>query len=383
MILKVSRMKDVIFSTPARLTLLATCALFALAGCETGSLGKKIDYKSASAAPALEVPPDLTTPTYDDRYNVATASGLAARDATRPREGIEIAPNTTPEARIMRAGAERWLVVKVTPQQAWNTARQFWPEMGFVLAVEQPELGVLETDWAENKAEIPQDFVRRTIGQFADVFFSTYKRDKFRTRIERGAEPGTAEIYVSHRGVEQVPTVKIDNVSPAGFVWAVMPPNPGLEAEMLTRLMVRFGTTEAVATQAVRNAQTSGPAAEHARMDKATDGSSRLYVDESFDRAWRRVGLALDRIGFTVVDRDRSKGVYFVRYADTDSIKADTGLLSKWMFWKDKTEKPEQYRILVAESDPRSLVTVQDANGAPDKSPASEKILSLLKDQLK
>jgi outer membrane protein assembly factor BamC len=283
----------------------------------------------------------------------------------------------------MRAGAERWLVVRATPQQAWNTTRAFWPEMGFVVAVEKPELGVLETDWAENKAEVPQDFLRKSVGQFADIFFSTYKRDKFRTRIERGTEPGTVEIYVSHRGMEQVPTVKIDNVSPAGFAWAVMPPNPGLEAEMLTRLMMRFGTSEAAATQAVRTATAPTPAAEHARVDKAADGTSRLYVDESFDRAWRRVGLALDRIGFTVVDRDRSKGLYYVRYADTDVIKKDTGFLSKLMFWRDTTEKPEQYRIVVAEADPRSLVTVQDAAGAPDKSPASEKILTLLKDQLK
>lgn len=377
-------MKDVIFSSSTRLILFATSVLFALTGCESlGSLGKKIDYKSVSSAPALEVPPDLVTPQYDDRYNVATASGVAARAATRPRDGGEIAPNVTPEARIMRAGAERWLVVRATPQQAWNTTRQFWPEMGFVLAVEQPELGVLETDWAENKAEIPQDFLRKSIGQFADIFFSTYKRDKFRTRIERGAESGTVEIYVSHRGMEQVPTVKIDNVSPAGFAWAVMPPNPGLEAEMLTRLMMRFGTSEAAATQAVRTAQAPGPAAEHARVDKAADGTSRLYVDESFDRAWRRVGLALDRIGFTVVDRDRSKGLYYVRYADTDVVKKDSGFLSKLMFWRDTTEKPEQYRVVVAEAAPRSLVTVQDANGAPDKSPASEKILSLLKDQLK
>jgi outer membrane protein assembly factor BamC len=380
---KVLRMSFV-FSCPlARALLLAACALMTLSGCEPGtSLGKKIDYKSVSTAPALEIPPDLTTPQYDDKYNVATASGLAAREATRPKDGGEIAPNATPEARVVRSGAERWLVVKATPTQAWNTTRQFWPEMGFVLAVEQPELGVMETDWAENKAEQPSDFIRKSLGAFSDVFFSTYKRDKFRTRIERGTD-GTVEIYVSHRGMEQVPTVKIDNVSPAGFAWAVMPPNPGLEAEMLTKLMMKFGATENVAVQSVRAATNPPPSAEHARIDKAADGSPRLTVDESFDRTWRRVGLALDRIGFTVVDRDRSKGLYFVRYADTDVEAKDTSFMSKLMFWKDKTEKPEQYRIVVAEADPKSLVTVQDQNGAPDKSPAGEKILTLLKDQLK
>src|SRR6185295_5725152 len=186
---------------------------------------------------------------------------IAARAATRPRDGGDIAPNATPEARIARAGTERWLVVRASPQQAWNTVRQFWPDMGFVLAVEQPDLGVMETDWAENRAEVPQDMVRRALGPVGDVLFATYKRDKFRTRVERGTEAGTMEIFISHRGAEQVPTVKIDSANAAGFAWAAMPPNPGLEGEMLTRLMMRFGTAEAAATAAVRTAAAPTPSA--------------------------------------------------------------------------------------------------------------------------
>jgi outer membrane protein assembly factor BamC len=383
---KVSRMHSVSRSAPLRAAVLAACAVCALAGCEslTGSLGKKIDYKSVASAPALEIPPDLATPQYDERYNVATASGLAARDATRPRSGGDIAPNANADARIVKSGTERWLVVKATPDQTWNVCRQFWTENGFVLAIEQPNLGIMETDWAENRAELPPDFLRQSVGKLADIFYTTYKRDKFRTRIERGAEPGTMEVYVSQRRMEQVPTTKIESVSPAGFAWAVMPPNPGIEAEFLTRLMVKFGVSEQQAASAVAATATPGAVPEHARMEKAADGTPRLYVDDTFDRVWRRVGLALDRVGFTVVDRDRSKGVYFVRYSDPDAdTKKDTGWLSKLMFWKDTTEKPEQYRILVAESAPPALVTVQDTNGAPDKTANGEKILSLLKDQLK
>jgi outer membrane protein assembly factor BamC len=383
---KVLQMMHVVTSRTSALhaVLLASCAALALSGCEsmTGSLGKKIDYKSVASAPSLEIPPDLTTPQYDDRYNVATASGIAARDATRPKSGGDIAPNANADARIARAGNERWLVVKATPEQAWNTARQFWIEQGFSMAIEQPQLGVMETDWAENRAELPPDFLRQSIGKFADVFYNTYKRDKFRTRVERGVEPGTVEIYVSQRRMEQVPTTKIDNVSPAAFAWAVMPPSPGIEVEFLTRLMVKFGTSDLQAAQMVQTAL-APVAPEKARIDKAPDGTSRLYVDDTFDRVWRRVGLALDRVGFTVVDRDRSKGVYFVRYSDPDTTVKDTGFLSKLMFWRDTTEKPEQYRILVAESQPPALVTVQDPNGAPDKTQTGEKILSLLKDQLK
>jgi outer membrane protein assembly factor BamC len=379
--------------------LAALCIVaLALAGCESmslSSLSKRIDYKSSGSAPALELPPDLTQPTYDDRYTVNSASGLAARDAARPKQS-DLLP-TNPEARIARAGNERWLVVKATPEQAWSITRQFWSDMGFVIATEQPQLGVMETDWAENRAEIPQDFIRRTIGKDADIFYTTYKRDKFRARIERGSEPGTTEIYLSHRGMEQMPTTTVGNAGGggAGFAWTVMPPNPNLEAEMLARLMMRFGAPPGQTTASADGspsptamaAVTTGGGPERARLEKGADGT-KLFVDDPFDRAWRRVGLALDRSGFTVVDRDRSSGLYYVRYADPDADMQkkdrEKGFLSKLMFWKtDDKDKPEQYRIKVAESAPQSVVSVQDTTGAPENSQASEKILALLKDQLK
>ena len=368
-------------------------AALALAGCESlnlNSLSKRIDYKSSASAPSLELPPDLSTPTYDDRYAVTTASGLAARDATRPRT-TELLP-TVAEARIARAGNERWLVVKATPEQAWSITRQFFGDTGFVIATEQPTLGVMETDWAENRAEIPQDVIRRTIGKYIDIFYTTYKRDKFRARIERGVEPGTTEIYLSHRGMEQVPTTTVDGKNPAGFAWAAMPPNPNLEAEMLSRLMMRFGTvatttasTELAPGGAAAVAAAGGP--EHARLEKGADGT-KLYVDDPFDRAWRRVGLALDRTGFTVVDRDRSSGLYYVRYADPEGDMSrkdrEKSWLAKLAFWKaDEKDKPEQYRIKISEVAPQSVVSVQDATGAPEVSKNSEKILALLKEQLK
>lgn len=368
-------------SAPLRALTAGVLSALLFSGCEsmTASIGKKIDYKSTATAPSLEIPPDLSAPQYDERYNVATASGLAARDANRPAAGQDIAPKANADARIVRAGTERWIVAKTTPEQAMNTVRQFWTDNGFAIAVEQPQIGVIETDWAENRAEIPQDFIRRQLGKIADVLFTTYKRDKFRTRVERGNEPGTVEIYVSHRGMEQMPTAMSDH-APVAFAWAVLPPNPDLEAELLTRMLVRFGATQPQATQSI---QAAAAAPDRARVEKATDGTSRLVVDDSFDRAWRRVGLTLDRIGFTVVDRDRSKGLYFVRYADPDVEKKDTGFFSRFAFWRDKTEKPEQYRIAVAEAGTGSAVVVQNPEGAADKSLTGTRILALLRDQLK
>jgi outer membrane protein assembly factor BamC len=349
-----------------------------LPGCETMtmSLGKKIDYKSTSTAPALEVPPDLTTPTYDDRY-ATTASGAAAARAT-PKPSEVLPPN--PEARLMRAGSERWLVVKASPEAAWNAVREFWTQNGFVVAVEQPALGIMETDWAENRANAPQTGLAKYVGKYLEFLTDTYRRDKFRTRIEHGAESGTVEIYISHQGAAQLPT-KTKGGSPEDWVWQPTPPDPELEAEFLSRLMVRFGTPEPTAVAAVA-ALPSQPA--RARIEKGSDGTSRLVVDDAFDRAWRRVGLALDRTGFTVVDRDRSKGLYFVRYANPDIDVQKKGWLDKLKFWKsDEKDKPEQYRVLVTQADPASVVTVQDPAGSVERTANGDKILALLQDQLK
>jgi len=361
-----------------RYTALCVVAML-LAGCESMSmsLGKKIDYKSSSSVSSLEVPPDLTTPTYDDRYQVATASGqAAARAVAKPSEILP--PNT--DAKLARAGSERYLVVKATEDAAWKTVREFWIKNGFVIASEQPSLGTMETDWAENRAKVPQDSLQKFFSKYLSFVNDTYTRDKFRTRIERGTEPGTVEIFISHHGAAQLPT-KTNKGTPEDFQWQSVPADTNLEAEFLQRMMVAFGTPEQKANEAVAQLNKTP---DRAFIEKGKDGGSQLVVDDAFDRAWRRVGLALDRTGFTVVDRDRSKGLYFVRYANPDlDAKKEKGWLDKLAFWKSDDTKPEQYRVVVTQADPRSVVTVQDPAGAPDKSVNSDKIRALVKDQLK
>ena len=278
-------------------------------------------------------------PQYDDRYNVTTASGLAARDATRPEApATRSRPTRSPTRRSCGRATSAGSSSSATPEQAWNITRQFWIDQGFVLAIEQPRLGVMETDWAENRAEMPPDFLRSTIGKVArPLLHDLQARQVPHAHRARHRARHRRDLRLAAAAMEQVPTAKIDNSSPAAFAWAVMPPNPGLEAEML-----------APADGALRHAGDAGDrvaARDRARRHRAgaraagkgADGANQLVVDDSFDRAWRRVGLALDRIGFTVVDRDRSKGVYFVRYCGSRRRRqeATRACLDKLMFWKD------------------------------------------------
>jgi outer membrane protein assembly factor BamC len=344
---------------------------------------KKIDYKSAGKLPTLEVPPDLTAPTGDNRYAIPDTQGSASATLSTYSQERKIAPSGSAmllpaqdKARIERAGTQRWLVVQATPQQVWPVIKDFWQETGFIVNLESPETGVIETDWAENRANIPQDVIRRTIGKVIDGVYSTPERDKFRTRIEAG-KTGT-EIYVSHRGMMEVYSTEGKDKT----VWQPRPADPELEAEMLRRLMVRFGVEESRAEALLARQQTP----EQARITRGA-GIPVLEMDESFDRAWRRVGLALDRVGFAVEDRDRSKGVYFVRYIDPqvdNNSKRDEGMLSKLAFWRSKQDQATpQLQIVVTEAGDKSQVSVSGKDGKPAEANTQTRILNLLYKELK
>jgi outer membrane protein assembly factor BamC len=368
---------------------LMLAGLILLSGCSSFNIfeSKKVDYKSARTREpdTLEVPPDLVAPTGDNRYAVPDTGGGSATYSAyskdrqerkeQPAGGEAVLPEQE-KVHIERAGTQRWLVVNAAPDQAWSIIKDFWQEQGFTINLESKDTGVMETDWNENRAKIPQDPIRNALGKVFDSMYSTPERDKFRTRIEKGAN-GT-EIYISHRGMQEIyPTEGRDST-----IWQPRPTDPDLEAEMLRRLMARFGVDEARAQALL--AKESSP--EQAHIVKNGEVPS-LEMDDAFDRAWRRVGLALDRVGFAVEDRDRTKGVYYVRYIDPgidNASKKDTGFLSKLAFWKSKDEnKSPQLQIVVAEAGEKSRVTVEAEKGKTVDVVTQDHIIDLLHNELK
>jgi len=352
---------------------------------------QRIEYKSAGKLPPLEIPPDLTTPTRNDRFAVpdianSSSATLSAYNAersggtSRPASESDVLP-AVGKVRVERSGNQRWLVVPEVPDKVWPVIKEFWQEHGFLVKLELPEAGVMETDWAENRAKIPQDFIRSTLGRFIDQIYSTAERDKFRTRLERSGD-GSTEIYISHRGVVETYTGTTRDQT----AWQPRPSDPELEAEFLRRLMMRFGVEESRAKVEISSVKV----ADRAKFVNPGGGPGVLELDEPFDRAWRRVGLALDRVGFTVEDRDRSKGFYFVRYVDPqedaqDTAKKEGGILSRLIFWKPSKSdtKAEQYRVLVRDSREVSQVQVLNKDGAEENSENARRILTLLHQQLK
>ena len=358
-------------------------ALCLVAGCSSvGDLmqGERVDYKTSGAkAPSLDVPPDLTQLNRESRYVVpgtaVTASGYQVG---------QIAPNAPTAAvsvgdvRIERAGNQRWLVVNRPADKLWGPVREFWLEGGFLLSQEQENLGIMETDYAENRAKIPQDFIRNTIGKVFDSLYSTGERDKFRTRLERRADNGT-EIYVSHRGMVEVVTGAKGGLSSGdGTVWQPRPTDPELEAEFLRRMMVKLG----VSSEQSKALVATGATKQTSRVANVNNVPV-VQIDEGFERAWRRVGLALDRTGFTVEDRDRAQGTYFVRYVEPTADKSQPGFFSKIFSGSTAAIAPLKYRITVKSQGEASVVSVLNTQGAAESSANAQRIVQVIADDLK
>ena len=407
-----------------------------LNGCENIPFVERVtapDYKATGRSRPLEVPPDLTSATTNDAYAIPGSTSYSdfkngqQQDNGQPK----ILPN--PEGmKIVKAGAQRWLVVNAPAEKIWPLIRDFWIDMGFAVKKENPEVGVMETEWIKESDLMTNDN-KGTLDKFDawldSLASGTANRKKFRTRLERGLQDGTTEIYMTHRSVDTAPDDGKEKIrTPYGVVdmgykndskskedSKVDSRSDELDAELLRRLMVKLGLADKRAKEII-----AAPISQkRAEIKKEADGSSSVEIQDPFDRAWRRVGLALDIIGFVIEDKDRSNGIYFVKYADVDiddSPKKKKGVLDSLMFWsdddkkdkqakdtsqikekplserlkfwggsdKEKTNPEKQYRIKIISIDNGgSQVVIEYQDGKKNTSSTANRIISLLYDQLK
>jgi len=387
----------VTFSPSSRAAAALSC-LALIGGCSSINdvlSGDKVDYRSTSTTRTtpLEVPPDLTQLSRESRYQqpngaisasafqTATAAAAAASapaTATAPGAAQAIAPQEVGAFRIERLGNERWLSTTLAPEAIYPQLRAFWKDNGFNLVQDRPEAGVLETDWAENRAKLPQDFIRSSIGRVLDSAYSTGELDKFTTRVERTATG--SDVFITHRGMAEVYVGQRNDST----VWQPRPADPQLEAAFLARLMVKLGAKEEQARTTVAAATASPSAPARARLVEGQP-TPTLQLDDTFDRAWRRVGIALDRSGFTVEDRDRAQGLYFVRYVDPASAGREEPSFFSRVFSRKKNDPAAlvKYRVKVNSEGTSTKVAVLDSQGKPETGEAGKRIVNLLLEDLR
>lgn len=366
---------------------LAIGAIGSLAGCESLNdmfASDRVNYKDTPSAPPLAVPQDLSSAPNGQKYvapaPTLTLGGSAQRTVTKAGNATLGVPDAKDPLgmHVERDGDHRWLVIDGrTPDDVWPQLQEFWSESGFTLTTDSAATGIMTTDWAENRANIPDDWFRRTIGRVIDFAYSSGTRDRFRTLVSRGPD-GQTDISVTHSAMEEVLTGQ----DKTGSKWVERPRDPALEAAFLAKIMQKFGLTDAQSKQLLTDAR---PSSATAKVAAGSDGAT-LDLPESFDSAWLRVGLALDRTNFTVDNRDRAKGIYYVRYADSmQELKGD-GLFGKLFYnpKKDaaKNQGPEFLVSVRAKGDAQTQVAVLNQNGQVDTSSDAQRIVTALHAQL-
>lgn len=388
-----------------------------VAGCSSPTPGK-IDYRSDAKAKqaSLAVPPNMLDETSDQR-SLPPQGGETSLSALKqvqadapPSDQTQVLPQV-PGMHIQRDGTESWLVIdNRTPDQVWPQVRRFWQEQGFLLVVDQRDKGVMETDWNETHPKISDGLIRNTLSWATGNSYVTAERNKYRTRLETSPTGGTY-IFISQKGLSEQLTGTNNDTSK----WEPKPNDPALETEYLKRLMMQLANAKpsvpdaqiaaevnakanpdknaankapdaAAAAIAAQNAAAAGQSAPSASSNAPAGGqytSTELTLSEPYDRAWLRVGVALDRANFTVDDRDRSKGIYYLRYVDPqDMTSAEQGFWSQ-LFHGHKDKEAKQYKLNVrAVTENQTRVAVVNDNGQVDSSRPAREIMNLVVEQL-
>lgn len=360
---------------------------------------EKIQYETTTTRAPLEIPPDLSQLPMDERFQVpnkpkvVTANEVAEIEEARKtvagmqteEQSVQVLPGTV-IAKIVKDGNERYVQCNLAPEAVWNAVLDFWPSVGLQVVKEDARVGIMETNWAENKANLPQDIIRATLGKVLDAVYSTGERDLYRTRLERNEQGGT-DIYITNRRMVEVYTSSREEQT----AWQPAPSDPELEAEMLTRLSLRLEnefnpkqkTREEIDTTVF---ETTQPVYVSKEIKNADGKTTALEIDETFDRAWRRVGVGLDRVGFSIEDRDRSRGVYYVRYLDPEyevKKRNDEGIFSRW-FGKDKAVEAPLYRVILSQTaENQTTVTAEPDSADVDPLNTTSRILNLLQEQVR
>ncbi|MGG1943950.1 outer membrane protein assembly factor BamC [Trinickia sp. NRRL B-1857] len=387
-----------------------------VAGCSTSS-PTKVDYKSDSKSKqaSLAVPPNMLDEVADQRSlppqgGATSASALAQVQKAAPPENAVMPP--VKGMHIQRDGTESWLVIDSrTPDEVWPRVRRFWQEQGFLLVVDERNKHVLETDWNETRPQINLGIIRNTLSKAMGNAYVAAERNKFRTRLETAPNGGTY-VFISQKGMREA----LSGVNNDTTTWEAKPNDPALELEYLKRLMAGLALADArgdqagpVAADIAPNAASDAAAAKGGKADAAAAAvaarnaelagqsqaaqsaatnaqytSTELTLDESYDQAWARVGLALDRSNFTIDDRDSTKGLYQVRYVDPhDKSSEEQGFWSQ-VFHGRKEKVAKQYFVNVkAVTENQTRVAVVDDKGNVETSRPAKEIMSLLVDQLR
>ena len=352
--------------------------LLFMAGCANEA---KQVYEEATYGRPLEVPPDLTAPSVNESTKIPE---LIEKTATVPTESSDCnGSDKTPlsvlpdqeNIQLVRDGSQRWLILQGEPSQLWPWIREFFIKNGFKFSIEDPLIGVIETEWKQQQLNLPMtEGEPAGQGQGNSKVYAVPTREKYRVRLERGDKPGTTEVYLTHRGVE---LISQDDM----VVWRLRSADPELESETLKRLMVFLGEEQQKAGGLLAN---NDQRLRHATLIQDTEGHEIVKVDSEFSSVWHRTGLALDRLNFLIEKSNRLDGIYLVRTKDPLKEK-DIQASESWfshLFSKTSAEVVKHYQVMLLDEGSATHIKIRNIDGVDLDNPTAEPILKQLLGQL-
>lgn len=332
--------------------------LISLAACSSSPEWKGV-YSSESQETKsykLDVPPDLSEPDVTDNLalpNIAAGGSTYSAYTHTENKGDKITSAVPIGVKVIRDGAIQWLEIDSTAEKLWPQLKVFFTKVGFEIKREDKALGVIETNWLENRASLPTNWFSKLLARIS----STGLRDKYRARLEKTKNPEVTRVFITHQGLKEQAS---DDISGVKIWWETRPSDPELEAEMYQRFLIFRDVSKKEAIKLVDTI-----AAKERTQIIEKDGTQMLQVGEGFARTWRRVGIALDRIGLLVDDRNRSGGLYYLRITDDfrEKAKEDDGWLAS-LFSSKKVKLKERYLLSVSEEKETTLISIYETTGA-------------------
>ena len=330
--------------------------------------------KKEKGSSQLEVPPDLSQPTSSDSLalpNISSSgSTYSSYNNTEYTQG-KITPASLQGVKVIRDGINQWLEINTTAEKLWPQLGAFFAKIGFEIKREDKTLGVMETNWLENRLSLPSNWFSKLLSQVS----TTGIRDKYRARLEKTNKPGVTRLFITHQGLIERATQELNSIT---VWWEGRPSDPELEAEMYQRFLIFRDISKSDAIKLVSKVATKDRT--HI-IEK--EGTKMLKVDEGFARTWRRVGIALDRIGLLVEDRNRSGGLYYLRITDDfrEKVKEEKGWLSS-LFSSNKVKLKERYLLSVSDEQDNTVISIYETTGAKANSRFVEQLLLDLKTYL-
>ena len=309
----------------------------------------------------LDVPPDLSQPDLTSNFllpNIASDGSTYSAYKNTEYKGDKVAPASLRGIKVFRDGKNQWLEINATAEKLWPELRVFFTKVGFEIKREDKKIGIMETNWLENRVTLSDGFFSKILNWIS----SSGVRDKYRVRLEKTNKANVTRLFITHQGLQEKGS---ENSTGSGIKiwWERRPSDPELEAEMYQRFLIFRDMDKTSVKKLVAKID----AKERTKIIEK-DGMTILQVGEGFDRTWRRVGIALDRIGLFVDDRNRSGGLYYLRI--TDDFKAKIKEEKNWLaslFSSNTVKLKERYLLRVADENDKTIISIYETSGAkPD-----------------